>query len=176
MEMPTERRQHTRFDKALPVVLRGAQVPVSEFSMKDLSRRGFRVETNLGLAVGEALGFEIQIPGAGLLEGKAKVRWATTPTGFGNAEAGLEITAMRWGQAGALTRYLEPVTDGVNLFSFLDTMLQCACAVVLFLVAKEIFSNRPDLLRLYTSWLTETGPLYFVIAAAGAGIVALLRR
>ena len=105
----------------------------------DLSARGFGVSADRPLAVGDTLAFALRLPGAGRVEGKARVRWRQANGRW--FVHGCEIVGMPPWHRYRLDRHLDPRRFG--WLEFCDLLLEFCCAAALVLAAGSFLGISP---------------------------------
>jgi hypothetical protein len=132
-----ERRTGARFITELSVVLRPSKggPPIDDrATAHDVSVKGFKVETQAQLPENTQLSFTLELPMGEHASGKGRVVWSNRET-FATW-AGVQITAMSWGDKRRLNQLTDPDrTDWANLFNL---CFKLAMAITVIVAAHRI--------------------------------------
>ncbi|MBI3298498.1 MAG: PilZ domain-containing protein [Elusimicrobia bacterium] len=139
-----ERRRHERRDRddlTLRLSFSGRSLP--DVQLRNVSSGGFGVQVNAEIKAGQALKFELDMPGDSV-KGGAKVVWAEAfHMGY---RGGIEITDLGWLARRRLSRAIDgqpPIVERL-----IDGLLLIAAAVLFGLVAVDLMRHPENFLGL----------------------------
>lgn len=170
-----EQRRQERFERRLPLVLLdddGSTPLDSNPVLRDISAGGMSFETGSFLNPGSEFRFCVELPGRGLVRGKARSRWIHPgPSGF-EYLCGAQFQNLASGDTRALKRFLRP--GGSAADKIFDALLGFGCCILAYLILRDSPGQARELYSRLMS-LFERAPAV-VAAAAGGLILWLLKR
>lgn len=175
-ELPyEEKRRAFRIAKSFPLTLLDSSKILLDMESKllDISEKGLGFTTLSPRAPGEVILFRVDVPGEGLVAGKAVTRWCRPDVDLSRYFAGAKIESFAWGHAAKIRRYLAP-RSGRGL-EHLDLFLMAACVVLgLLIIQNHALSGssalNQRLLEMFT-WLPQAG----IVIVGLAGMFLLFR-
>ena len=165
-----ERRVGARFLTELTVCLRatkGGEILDDRATAHEISTKGFKIETQFALAEKALVSFVIELPDGRGVAGKGRVVWA-------NREqlatwAGIQITAMSWGDKRRLSALINP--DQVNWSRIVDL-----CVKLVIIVTVIIASHRLLISPLARGVLSRMAPKIIALMIMGWALIGMLKR
>lgn len=165
-----ERRTSARFITEMSVILRPAAggAPIDDRAIAhDVSMKGFKVECGVQLPENAVLAFTLELPMGAHASGKGRVAWSNREP-FATW-AGIEITAMSWGDKRRLSQTLDP--DRVDWARLTNLCVKLVMALTVTAAAHRILFSAQ--LR---GVLASMMPKIVALFVMGWALLGLLKR
>ncbi len=168
--MSEERRGGARFITELSAILRslpGGTVLDERATAHDVSSKGFKLETQVALAVNAKIAFTLHLPEGRLVEGKGRVVWAN-PEPFATW-AGVEITTMGWMDKRRLNHLLDP--DAIDW-----ARLGSLCVRFVVAITVIVAAHRLILSPMMRGVLSQMAPKILALMLMGWALINMFKK